>query len=122
MVPHSLRNNLGLDTLPALAIAVTQGSGVPGFFRYLSDMPSTVRRLRNSLVLALLLLALIGGSLSAQELSPGERAQLEAQKETLFQQNLRDPSNLDVAFAYADVSAKLATMRRRSRRSSVCCC
>ncbi len=78
-----------------------------GFLGHLSSVPSKVRSLRDSLVLALVLVALLGGSLSAQELSPGERAQLEAQKETLFQQNLRDPSNLDIAFAYADVSAKL---------------
>ena len=78
-----------------------------GFLGHLSSVPAKVRSLRDSLVLALVLVALLGGSLSAQELSPGERAQLEAQKETLFQQNLRDPSNLDIAFAYADVSAKL---------------
>ncbi|HMD67112.1 MAG TPA: tetratricopeptide repeat protein, partial [Stellaceae bacterium] len=32
---------------------------------------------------------------------------LEAQKDALFQRMLRDPGNLDVAFAYADVSARL---------------
>ena len=48
-----------------------------------------------------------GGGASAQSLSAGERAQLQAQKDSLFQQNLREPGNLDVAFAYADVSAKL---------------
>jgi hypothetical protein len=37
----------------------------------------------------------------------GEAMSLEAQKEALLQQMLRDPSNLDVAFAYADVSARL---------------
>jgi tetratricopeptide (TPR) repeat protein len=107
VVPHSLPNNLGLDTLSPLAIVAMQGGGVPGFFRHLSNMPSMVPILRDSLVVALVLVALFGGSLSAQELSPEERAQLEARKETLFQQNLRDPSNLDTAFAYADVSAKL---------------
>lgn len=34
-------------------------------------------------------------------------SQLEQKKEALFQQMLRDPSNLDVTFAYADISAKL---------------
>src|SRR3984885_10419331 len=34
-------------------------------------------------------------------------ASLEAKKTALFQQMLRDPSNLDVTFAYADVSAQL---------------
>jgi hypothetical protein len=36
-----------------------------------------------------------------------DKSQLEQRKEALFQQMLRDPSNLDVTFAYADVSAKL---------------
>ena len=34
-------------------------------------------------------------------------AALQAKKAALFQQMLRDPANLDVTFAYADVSAKL---------------
>ena len=36
-----------------------------------------------------------------------DRGSLEAQKEALFQKMLSDPSNLDVTFAYADVSARL---------------
>lgn len=36
-----------------------------------------------------------------------DRASLEAQKNQLFQKLLANPSNLDVAFAYADVSARL---------------
>src|SRR5258708_35593049 len=52
-------------------------------------------------------IGLIGGSASAQELSPAERAKLQAQKEELFQRTLRDPGNLDVTFAYADAAAKL---------------
>jgi tetratricopeptide (TPR) repeat protein len=36
-----------------------------------------------------------------------EAASLQAQKDALFQQMLSDPSNLDVTFAYADVSARL---------------
>ncbi len=44
---------------------------------------------------------------AAQALSPAEKATLEAQKNALFQQMLRHPDNLDVAFAYADVSARL---------------
>jgi tetratricopeptide (TPR) repeat protein len=55
----------------------------------------------------LLALLLSGGLLAAQELTPAERAALEARKEALFQQLLRSPSNLDVTFAYADVAAKL---------------
>ncbi len=45
---------------------------------------------------------------AAAQAAAGEgTASLEAQKESLFQQMLRDPGNLDVAFAYADVSARL---------------
>lgn len=45
---------------------------------------------------------------TAQEaLSVEERAQLTAQKEALFQRQLSNPGNLDVAFAYADVSTRL---------------
>ena len=36
-----------------------------------------------------------------------DRAALEAQKDQLFQQMLANPANLDVVFAYADVSAQL---------------
>jgi hypothetical protein len=43
----------------------------------------------------------------AQVPAGGETASLEAQKESLFQQMLRNPGNLDAAFAYADVSARL---------------
>ena len=57
--------------------------------------------------LALTVAGLIGGAASPQELSAADRAQLEAQKEALFQRTLRDPANLDVTFAYADISAKL---------------
>ena len=49
----------------------------------------------------------VGGAPSAQELSATERAALLARKDALFQQMLRNPGNLDTAFAYADVSAKL---------------
>ena len=43
----------------------------------------------------------------AQAPAGQETATLEAQKEALFQQMLRNPANLDVTFAYADVSARL---------------
>lgn len=36
-----------------------------------------------------------------------DKSQLEQKKDALFQQMLREPSNLDVTFAYADVAAKL---------------
>src|SRR5205807_5925835 len=44
---------------------------------------------------------------AAQHVSGQDKATLEAQKEALFQQMFRDPANLDVTFAYADVSARL---------------
>ena len=73
---------------------------MPGWVRHLM-------RLRELLPLALLLACLIGGPAYAQDLSPAERAQLQAQKEQLFQRSLRDPGNLDITFAYADAAAKL---------------
>src|SRR5271166_339794 len=36
-----------------------------------------------------------------------DKAGLEAQKQSLFQQMLRNPANLDIAFAYADIAARL---------------
>jgi hypothetical protein len=55
--------------------------------------------------LALLVAPLEGAA--APEVSGQDKASLEAQKEALFQQMFRDPANLDVTFAYADVSARL---------------
>jgi Tetratricopeptide repeat len=72
-----------------------------GFFRHLR------RRLRELLPVALFLAGLISGPAYAQDLSPSERAELQAKKDQLFQRSLRDPGNLDVAFAYADAAAKL---------------
>lgn len=63
------------------------------------------RRLATWLAVALAAIVLSGVS-AAQE--PGaDRATLQSRKEALFQQMLREPANLDVAFAYADASAKL---------------
>jgi Tetratricopeptide repeat len=50
---------------------------------------------------------LAAAAVSAQPISGADRARLETEKETLFQQMLRNPANLDVTFAYADVSARL---------------
>jgi tetratricopeptide (TPR) repeat protein len=44
---------------------------------------------------------------AAQPVSGAETSRLEAQKEALFQQMLRNPGDLDTTFAYADVSARL---------------
>jgi tetratricopeptide (TPR) repeat protein len=43
----------------------------------------------------------------AKSTEGAEAGSLQAQKNALFQQMLGDPSNLDVTFAYADVSARL---------------
>ena len=50
---------------------------------------------------------LAAAAASAQTVSDADRSRLEAKKEALFQQMLRNPANLDVTFAYADVSARL---------------
>ena len=56
---------------------------------------------------ALALIVTLLGRAAAQEVSGQDKPALEAQKEALFQQMFRDPANLDVTFAYADVSARL---------------
>lgn len=61
-------------------------------------------RLRIVLVLTIALTPL---GAAAQALSTKERAALETQKNALFQRMLRNPDNLDVTFAYADVAARL---------------
>jgi tetratricopeptide (TPR) repeat protein len=43
----------------------------------------------------------------AEAPAEADQSQLQQRKEALFGQMLRDPSNLDVTFAYADASAKL---------------
>jgi hypothetical protein len=73
-----------------------------------SDAARRLRRL-SRIVCCLLALGICftAAKAPAQVAAGGDTASLEAQKETLFQQTLRDPGNLDVAFAYADVSARL---------------
>src|ERR1700721_1275516 len=56
-------------------------------------------------VAAGVLLAVASGAGAAPDTA--DSGALAAQKAQLFQQMLQDPSNLDVTFAYADVSAKL---------------
>lgn len=57
----------------------------------------------------ILVLTVLSVSSATAEQVPAieERAALEAKKEALFHQMFRDPANLDVTFAYADVSARL---------------
>ena len=78
-----------------------------GLFKHIVSMGRGLRWRQTLLLLALAVTALVCGPAAAQDLSAAERAQLEAKKEALFQKMLRDPGNLDVAFAYADDSAKL---------------
>src|SRR5215510_9622780 len=66
-----------------------------------------VRRLGACLALVLVAIGLYGGVAAAQEPLAADRATLQSRKDTLFQQMLREPANLDITFAYADVSAKL---------------
>jgi hypothetical protein len=80
---------------------------VSGLSRLIAIVLSGLRRFGGLFALALVVLGLIGGSPSAQELSSAERTQLLAQKDILFRRMLREPGNLDTAFAYADVSARL---------------
>jgi tetratricopeptide (TPR) repeat protein len=58
-------------------------------------------------VLILLVSMLVSRPAAAQTVSGQERSRLEAQKQALFQEMLRNPANLDVTFAYADVAARL---------------
>lgn len=79
---------------------------MPAGFKRVSDGRGVLRGLR---IVLLALLALIWSSAvpTAQELTQAERTALEARKEALFQQMLKNPANLDVTFAYADAAAKL---------------
>jgi hypothetical protein len=83
------------------------GDGVLGCSGHIANVLTKLRRLSGLLLLAWVAIGLVGGPARAQQLSAAERAPLVAQKEALFQRMLHDPGNLDIAFAYADVSAKL---------------
>jgi tetratricopeptide (TPR) repeat protein len=50
---------------------------------------------------------LVSLNAAAQNLTAGDRVKLETEKDQLFQQMYRDPANLDVTFAYANISAQL---------------
>jgi hypothetical protein len=72
------------------------------------------RRLFGFLELAVLICGvLLGATLapariaSAQPVGGDEQTGLEARKRVLFEEMLRNPANLDVTFAYADVAARL---------------
>jgi tetratricopeptide repeat protein len=64
----------------------------------------TFRSIVWSIAIAVLLAPVMA---MAQTVAAEDRPALEAQKEALFQQMFRNPANLDVTFAYADVSARL---------------
>jgi hypothetical protein len=69
--------------------------------------PGIARRLRAVVVALAACVALSLAAFAAEPLSDSERAALQTRKDALFQEMLRDPSNLDVTFAYADAAAKL---------------
>ena len=52
-------------------------------------------------------IAILSVLAAAARADDADRATLKAQEDKLFQQMLANPANLDVAFAYADVAAKL---------------
>jgi tetratricopeptide (TPR) repeat protein len=58
-------------------------------------------------IAAVLILCALDARPSQAATEAQERAALETRQAQLFQEMLRDPSNLDVTFAYADVSARL---------------
>jgi hypothetical protein len=61
-----------------------------------------------SFLLGCCLVFALGAAASHADTPPAsDQSQLQQRKEALFRQMLRDPSNLDVTFAYADASAKL---------------
>src|SRR5713226_203950 len=67
-----------------------------------------LRSIFRFIVCGIALAALLAPVLAiAQTVAAEDRPALESQKEALFQQMFRDPANLDVTFAYADVSARL---------------
>jgi len=78
--------------------ALSRNSGAASLLRTLS-------RLVYCIITIAILCAPTG--VAAQATAGQETGSLEAQKDALFQQMLRDPANLDVTFAYADVSARL---------------
>src|SRR5436305_9055191 len=65
------------------------------------------RRAATWLVVAILASGLSALDARAQLVSGQDRAPLIAEQDQLFQRMLREPGNLDVAFAYAAASAKL---------------
>jgi len=71
------------------------------------ELSRRFRRAAASLVIAILALGLCALDARAQLVSGQDRAPLIAEQDQLFQRMLREPGNLDVAFAYAAVSARL---------------
>lgn len=76
-------------------------------FHEMIRLLSKARRLGRRLSLVVVATLMLGGTATAQEPAAADRATLQSRKDALFQQMLREPASLDVAFAYADVSAKL---------------
>lgn len=68
---------------------------------------SVVRWVPVCLWIGLLVLGLYASDSRAQLISGQDRTQLLAEQDRLFQQMLREPANLEIAFTYARVSAQL---------------
>jgi hypothetical protein len=83
------------------------GGGLSNFCALVADALSKAHRVWRLLLTAGVVAVVMHSTGSAQTLSAAERSELEARKAALFQQTLSSPGNLDTAFAYADVSAKL---------------
>lgn len=88
------------------SIPAALGDGVSVVLDCLIDLLSRARRL-SSLLPAVMAAGLFAGAALSQEPARSDQAALQARKEALFQQMLKKPGDLDIAFAYADVSAKL---------------
>jgi tetratricopeptide (TPR) repeat protein len=69
--------------------------------------PDFIRRWRIALFFGFLFFSLAGAAGRAQDAPPSAEPELRREFDELFQRILREPTNLDVAFRYAEVAAKL---------------
>ncbi len=108
VAPRSLRNNRGLATLRVSGSpAALGGRGVGLFWAHRQCAVQVAPAAGACCRWHLSWSASLAARHRLSNSPTAERAQLQAQKEALFQAMLRDPGNLDITFAYADVSAKL---------------
>jgi hypothetical protein len=90
-----------------LRFAAIGGKAVCGLHddTYAASWFARISGLVGCIIVLLVLFASVWAA--AQTASDQDRARLEAEKASLFEQMIRNPANLDVTFAYADVSARL---------------